>query len=253
MDLKNTIKVFCLAGLLSVITQAQSVNPGVGINPNAHGATENVTPSSGPNGAIKWLNSGMDQDSGWKPPFLDFDTIKHISKEQFYDGPGSACRKYDWAFSAAADEFNIDAAILAMIAQQESSCNADAGGSTPGLMQVACGNYPGGVCHPKDIKLNVRMGAKYFRDRLDESDNNVLKALGNYNGWFTGGSGRNGNKGLTKSYPCSNEGKSNGDPQNLDYLHQQVNGWFMGLNPYGDESWIGTNRCSGSCKDGKAC
>lgn len=31
-------------------THAQSANPGVGTNPKAQGATEQVTPSSGPNG-----------------------------------------------------------------------------------------------------------------------------------------------------------------------------------------------------------
>jgi hypothetical protein len=35
---------------LAIGATAQSANPGVGKNPKAQGATENVTPSSGPNG-----------------------------------------------------------------------------------------------------------------------------------------------------------------------------------------------------------
>ena len=31
---------------------AQSVDPGIGVNPEAQGATENVTPGAGPNGYI---------------------------------------------------------------------------------------------------------------------------------------------------------------------------------------------------------
>jgi hypothetical protein len=32
------------------LAHAQSVDPGLGTNPNAQGATEDVTPGSGPNG-----------------------------------------------------------------------------------------------------------------------------------------------------------------------------------------------------------
>lgn len=67
---------------------------------------------------------------------------------------------------------------------QESSCNADAGGPTPGLMQVSCDNYPNGVC-TDSIQDNVDAGANYLRQQLDASNNNAIAAIGSYNGWFT--------------------------------------------------------------------
>lgn len=39
-----------LAALLVATGDAQSKNPGLGINPHAQGATEEVTPDGGPNG-----------------------------------------------------------------------------------------------------------------------------------------------------------------------------------------------------------
>jgi len=135
---------------------------------------------------------------------------------------------------------------------QESSCNANSGGPTPGLMQVSCDNYPDGKC-TGSIQDNVDAGANYLRQQLDGSGNNALQAIGSYNGWFVKGSGLNGNKGLTKGYPCSSEGKANGEPQNLDYLQETLNGWFMGMDVYGSQSWIGTYKCSGSCSGGDVC
>jgi hypothetical protein len=64
-----------------------------------------------------------------------------------------------------------------------------------------------------------------------------------YDGWFTTGSGVNGGKGLTVEYPCSEEDRANGVPQRLDYLHQVLNGWFMGLDVYGDDGWTGAYKC----------
>jgi hypothetical protein len=36
-------------------------------------------------------------------------------------------------------------------------------------------------------------------------------------------------------------------------LQQTLNGWFLGLNPYGDESWLGQYHCSGDCSSGHIC
>lgn len=129
---------------------------------------------------------------------------------------------------------------------QESSCNADAGGPTPGLMQVDCSNYPNGEC-TDSVQDNVDAGAKFLVDQIDANGGNAVQAFGSYNGWFVAGSGLNGDKGLTKDYPCSDEGKSNGVPQNLDYLHQVLNGWLLGLDVYGDDNWVGTYHCDQSC------
>ena len=139
---------------------------------------------------------------------------------------------------------------------QESSCNADedSGNGTPGLMQVSCDNYADHSCDKKSTGDNVDAGAKELKDHLQQYDNNIIQALGQYNGWFTAGDeSADSGKGLTEDYPCSAAGKGNGDPQNLDYLQETPNGWFQGLDVYGSDSFIGTYQCAGSCGSGKEC
>ena len=135
---------------------------------------------------------------------------------------------------------------------QESSCNADAGGPTPGLMQVSCANYPDGVC-TDSIQDNVDAGANYLVSKLEEYGGNAAAAFGSYNGWFQAGQGLNDNQGLTEDYPCSEEGQSNGLPQNLNYLQQVMNGWLLGMDVYGEDNWIGTYDCQGSCSGSNLC
>jgi membrane-bound lytic murein transglycosylase MltF len=68
---------------------------------------------------------------------LDFTSLYHINRPEFYNGVGEACSQYNGYFQSAGDKHGIDPTILAFIAMQESSCNAMAGGPTPGLMQVS--------------------------------------------------------------------------------------------------------------------
>ena len=211
-------------------------------------------------------------DGGWTAPCLPWDSLVKIDRATFYGGAGSACKQYDWAFQQSGDKHGIDPVFLAFIAMQEASCNADAGtsnhserfyeealmikagGDTPGLMQVACSNYEDGIC-TKDVGKNVDAGTTYLKGRLDASGRNAIKTIGSYNGWFTAADHKdlNNGLGLTQSYPCSDEGRSHGDPQNLDYLQQTLNGLFVGLNPQGDDSWIGDYRCQGNCNNGHLC
>ncbi|KAG9252430.1 extracellular soluble lytic transglycosylase [Emericellopsis atlantica] len=230
------------------------------VNPNAQGPcnpTKGEGGFCGPNGSEEWLNSGLGDD-GWNPPYLDINELSHISLEEYYGGVGSNCAQYDEFFKSSGQKYNIDPAILAFIAMQESSCNADAGGPTPGLMQCAPGNCyegQGGSCQ-YPIQDNVDCGAWVLRDYLDSSDGNAVRALGRYNGWFTAAdnTGLNGGKGLTEGYPCSGEGQSNGVPQNLDYLHEVLNGWFMGYDMYGSDSNLGGYyNCQGNCYSGPIC
>ncbi|KAI5799907.1 transglycosylase SLT domain protein [Geopyxis carbonaria] len=237
---------FSVSSLISLAVLLSSASA-FDINPDAQGATSDVQAGSGPNGSEDWLNTGIADGSGWNPPFLHLEGLSHLSTSEFYAGAGSGCAQYDGYFQSAGSQYGVDPAILAMIAMQESSCNADAGGGTPGLMQVACGNYPDGSCDGKSIQDNVNAGAKVLTDNLNAAGGNVVQALGQYNGWFLAGSGLNGNKGLTADYPCSDEGKSNGDPQNLDYVHQMLNGWFQGKDVYGADSWIGTYQKGSQC------
>jgi hypothetical protein len=120
-------------------------------------------------------------------------------------------------------------------------------------MQVACENYPDGQC-TTDVGEAVEAGAVFIRKQLNETNNNAILAFGNYNGWFTAaeGYGLNGGRGLTEGYVCTQESRNNGGPADLDYLQHLFNGWLMGLDPQGQDSWIGEYQCRG-CTDGKVC
>lgn len=228
-------------------------------NPAAQGACEPTRGGNGacgPNGSELWLNTGV-KGNGWKPPFLDINKLSHISLGDYYNGVGRACRQYDQYFKSAGKKYNIDPAILAFIAMQESSCNANAGGPTPGLMQCEPANCQNGkrTCQ-FPIQDNVDCGAHVLRQGLDNSGGNAVHALGLYNGWFTAEdrTGLNGGKGLTEGYPCSKEGRAHGVPQNLNYLHETLNGWFQGYDMYGkDRGLDGMYDCNQSCSNGHIC
>jgi hypothetical protein len=228
-------------------------------NPNASGAcspTQGGSKACGPNGSEAWLNTGL-EGNGWTPPFLDINNLTHISLSEYYNGVGRNCQQYDQYFQSSGKKYNIDPAILAFLAMQESSCNADAGGPTPGLMQCDpgnCQNGQGNCWYP--IQDNVDCGAWVLRSALDNSGGNAVRALGSYNGWFTAqdGTGLNGGRGITKSYPCSSEGQQHGSPQNLNYIHETLNGWFQGKDMYGDDSNLdGSYNCQGWCDNSHIC
>lgn len=123
-------------GLLTAAA-ATAVRAQGGVNPNAEGACSpprGGADACGPNGSEAWLNSGLTEDGGWNPPFLDINSLAHVSLDDYYAGAGGPCRQYDAAFRASGDRYGVDPAILAFIAMQESSCNADEGGPTPGLV-----------------------------------------------------------------------------------------------------------------------
>ncbi|KAK5990978.1 SPbeta prophage-derived uncharacterized transglycosylase YomI [Cladobotryum mycophilum] len=180
------------------------------LNPNATGAcspSKGGKGACGPNGSEAWLNNGL-EGNGWEPPFLDINKLTHITLNAYYNGVGKRCKQYDQYFQAAGKKYNIDPAILAFIAMQESSCNADEGGPTPGLMQCDPGNCQNGSRSCQyPIQDNVNCGAWVLRSALDRFGGNAVHALGSYNGWYTAkdGTGLNGGKGLTKGYPCSAE------------------------------------------------
>lgn len=248
MASKIALATFVAAGLAAAAT-----------NPDAQGAcdpTQGGNNACGPNGSEAWLNTGL-ESSGWNPPFLDINNLTHVSAEEFYNGPGGACRQYDDNFKSSGQKYNIHPAILAFIAMQESSCDATAGGGTPGLMQCSpdnCVNGRGDCQWP--VQDNVDCGAHYLRLQLDKSGGNAIRAIGSYNGWFTADdhTGLNGGLGITSWYPCSDEGRRNGDPQNLNYIHETLNGWFQGKDMYGsDQDLDGKYDCQGNCDNGRLC
>jgi len=109
---------------------------------------------------------------------------------------------------------------------QESSCNPNevGGAGEQGLMQITrdkCKEAPGGDC--KEIDFNIRTTAKYLADTLNANNGNLLLTMGTYNGWFSG---------LTFSQATAAAHSSCCTCQNnLDYLHQVVNGWFQNKDP----------------------
>lgn len=96
--------------------------------------------------------------------------------------------------------------MLASFAMQESSCNPNTvgGAGEQGLMQLTkdkCGAAPGGNCkdpvrtavdflsalpwHSYNIQdYNIKTGAKFFSDTLNGNNGDLLKSIGQYNGWF---------------------------------------------------------------------
>ncbi|KAJ6594139.1 lysozyme-like domain-containing protein [Mycena capillaripes] len=195
------------------------------------GATTKVTSTTGPNGDIDWLNCGL-TGSGWNPPNLHVSDIIAADLKTALKDPNSpfkACSPYVDYFYQYADQFGLKPIMLAAFAMQESSCNSETvgGGGEQGLMQLTqdkCGGAPGGNC--RTPWFNIMTGAKYFSQTLSNNGGNVLLSIGEYNGWTPG---------LTKAKAtaarysdcclCQN---------NMDYLHQYMNGWLQNINAYAD-------------------
>ncbi|THH21333.1 hypothetical protein EW146_g181 [Bondarzewia mesenterica] len=214
-----------VAGLISVKSTCGDI-----------GATKDITPVSGPNGNIDWLNCGI-SDGGWNPPFVqlsDLIAADLSSSVKDANSPFKACNDFVGLFEKYGAEFNVPAIMLASFAMQESSCNPQTvgGAGEQGLMQLTkdkCGQAPGGNC--KDPDYNIRTGAKYFTDTLNSNGGDVLTTIGQYNGWppkmtFAEATAA----ASTSCCRCQN---------NLDYLHQFVNGWLQNVNAYTTQPRLG--------------
>lgn len=200
------------------------------------GATKKVTAVSGPNGNIDWLNCGIN-NGGWNPPFVTVNDViaKSLSDAVKTSGsPFGACSSYTWMFEKYGAEHNIPAIMLAAFAMEESSCNAGTvgGAGEQGLMQLTqdkCGGAPGGNC--RDPEFNIRKGAEFFRGVLDGNGGDLLLSIGMYNGWH---------KGLTYGEATAAQYSGNCHWQNnLDYLHQFLNGWLQNINAYDSNPRLG--------------
>ncbi|ETW80578.1 glycoside hydrolase family 23 protein [Heterobasidion irregulare TC 32-1] len=216
-DSKSSVKG-AIAGLISVKSKCGDI-----------GATKDITAVSGPNGNIDWLNCGLN-DGGWRPPFVHIsDLIAADLSTAIKDksSPFKACSEYIGLFEKYGGEFNVPPIMLASFAMQESSCNpATVGGAgEQGLMQITkdkCGSAPGGNC--KDPDYNIRTGAQFFSDTLNSNGGDVLKTIGQYNGWSPQLTfGQATAAASTSCCRCQN---------NLDYLHQFVNGWLQNVDAY---------------------
>ncbi|KAL0576289.1 hypothetical protein V5O48_005698 [Marasmius crinis-equi] len=169
-----------IGGLLSVASTCGDI-----------GATQDITSTNGPNGALGWLNCGIDNE-GWRPQNVQIGDLKVVDlNEALKDGnsPFHACQDFVDKFYQYGGQFNVPPVVLASIAMQESSCNPQTtgGGGECGMFQLTSDKWdgaPGGNCY--DVDFNVRKGAEFFRQTLDNNGGNVLKAFGYYNGWQDG-------------------------------------------------------------------
>lgn len=89
----------------------------------------------------------------------------------------------DSAINEMAEKYNLDPALLAAIAEQESGFNqsAQSGTGAMGIMQLMPDTAEGVGVDPSDLRGNLEGGAKYLRQMLDKYDGDVEKALAAYN------------------------------------------------------------------------
>lgn len=140
--------------------------------------------------------------------------------------PYEACRPHIDAFYKSAKQYGVPAILIAAIAMQESSCDASTIGhnSEQGLMQITSEKCPGGYVSDACMEpwTNIDIGTHYLRTTLDTCGGNLPLAIGEYNGWFVG---------MTE-YGVTHVAKDKCfAQQNLDYLHQTLNGWLQGIDP----------------------
>ncbi|KIJ67951.1 glycoside hydrolase family 23 protein [Hydnomerulius pinastri MD-312] len=193
------------------------------------GATKEITALSGPNGNIEFLNCGL-TSGGWNPPLIHVNDIvsAELSAVAYQEGSAFApCKEYVPIFEKYGNKYGVPAIMLASFAMQESSCIASTqgGAGEQGLMQITadkCGGAPNGDC--KEPDFNIHQGAKFFSETLASLNGDLLMAIGQYNGWY---------KGLTyaKATYAAHHGNCH-EQNNLDYLHQFLNGWIQNVNSY---------------------
>lgn len=89
----------------------------------------------------------------------------------------------DSAINEMAEKYNLDPALLAAIAEQESGFNqsAQSEAGALGIMQLMPGTAEGLGVDPSDLRGNLEGGAKYLRQMLDKYNGDVEKALAAYN------------------------------------------------------------------------
>lgn len=89
----------------------------------------------------------------------------------------------DSAINEMAEKYNLDPALLAAMAEQESGFNqsAQSEAGAMGIMQLMPGTAERLGVDPSDLRGNLEGGAKYLRQMLDKYDGDVEKALAAYN------------------------------------------------------------------------
>ncbi|KAH9051402.1 lysozyme-like protein [Lactarius deliciosus] len=176
------------------------------------GASKKVTKLSGPNGNIDWINCGI-TGGGWTPPRVEIKQLVTVTLASARHTAFGPCHDNIIAtFEKYGKIHGIPSILFASFAMQESSCNPSAvgGAGEQGLMQITrekCKDAPGGNC--QDI----------------------------YNGWHHGMTYSDATSAAnTHCCRCQN---------NLDYVHQFVNGWLQGRDAYdaGLGKYFNLDRC----------
>ncbi|KAG2146040.1 glycoside hydrolase family 23 protein [Suillus bovinus] len=193
------------------------------------GATGKITALSGPNGHIDFLTCGIN-GNGWNPPLIKIEDIVTVDLSAVAYQNGSAfanCQKFVTTFEKYGSQYGIPAIFLASFAMQESSCipSTVGGAGEQGLMQLTsdkCVGAPNGDC--KDVDFNIGAGAMLFSQLLGENNGDLLSSIGHYNGWFQGMTFANAT--------AAAHGGNCREQNNLDYLHQFLNGWCQNINAY---------------------
>ncbi|KAF8919868.1 glycoside hydrolase family 23 protein, partial [Mucidula mucida] len=200
------------------------------------GATDAITASSGPMGSIDFFNCGI-EGGGWNPPDIYLSDLHYVSLDDAIQSPGSpfqACSEYVWIFNKYGDQYGIPPIMMASFALQESTCNpATTGGAgEAGLMQLTsdkCYDAPNGNCY--DPEFNIMRATQYFSGLVKDHGGSILVPVGRYNGW---------NLGMTYAQATAARWSSCCRCQNnLDYLHQFLNGWMQNVNAYDSSSPLG--------------
>lgn len=87
----------------------------------------------------------------------------------------------------------------------------------------------GGLTREQD---GIDAAAKLLNGKLRQSGDNIIFALGAYNGWSAAGGGTG---------PALTCGMADG--VNLDYVQQVLNGWMQGVDGSGVGRYRGGSRC----------
>ncbi|GAA5978100.1 hypothetical protein JCM10908_004229 [Rhodotorula pacifica] len=170
--------------------------------------------------------------SVWKvPEGVTLDHLKTVSLEHALatNSVWEPCKPWIPLFEKYGAVNGLPPILLAAIALQESTCNphvaGDSGGAL-GLMQITKEKCEGRDNHAcADPDFNVRTGAAYLKKEIDNAGGQLLEALGRYNGW----------RPFEMSYSSATAAAYTGCCEcqnNLDYLHQMLNGWLLGRTGY---------------------
>ncbi|KAH8993969.1 glycoside hydrolase family 23 protein [Lactarius akahatsu] len=204
------------------------------------GASKKVTKLSGPNGNIDWINCGI-TGGGWTPPHVEIKQLVTVTLASARHTAFAPCHDNIIAtFEKYGNIHGIPSILLASFAMQESSCNPSAvgGAGEQGLMQITrekCKGAPGGNC--QDIDFNIRTGAEFFATLLAVNNGDIFTTIGKYNGWHHGMTYSDATS-AANTHCCSCQ-------NNLDYVHQFVNGWLQGMDAYdaGLGKYFNLERC----------